>query len=526
METNEINTQAVNEAKTVQGAKNNAFIKLFSSISTAVFILVFIAIASVIGTLIPQGQRFAFYKENFPSYVKWIYLFSFNDLYHSIWFVALVILLCLNIAVCTWRRFKAHLKNVKNVHVIVSGEFITNQRFNKIVNSRVISEDLPAVIEREIKSAGYACSHEEKDGKHYFFGNYGAYSFIGEFLVHISILLVLAGALIGNVFGYKMPSYLWKTGEIIKVMPKQYEDLSDKMNELRERSQDDQIDRHVELGELMMKREQIKSKPVLTMRLDAFKTVYVEQKPSETAETFVKNWYSTLTVLDDSTPVLTKTISVNDPLHFNGIDVYQSSYDRRAVYNVFKIKYFEGDSTAESRMLTITGIGKSAAIPGTKMSVTVKRFEPDFKIDMATHEYFSESTEPLNPAVQIAIDTPETKEAKISWLFKNMPEFSHDGKFSVDIKGRFEFADLGMDYEDYSGLQITHDPGVDLVWAGSAVMILGFFWAFYIYHKRLWILVDKTGGRIVMGASASKNHYAFEEEFKEISAKIESEVKK
>jgi len=275
----------------------------------------------------------------------------------------------------------------------------------------------------------------------------------------------------------------------------------------------------------MKKRELIKSAPVLTMRLDDFKTVYVEQKPSETGEAFVKNWYSTLTVIEDSKSVLTKTISVNDPLHHNGIDVYQSSYDRRPVYKVFKLKYFDG-GTGEGQLLTVSGLGVSVDVPGQKMRITVKRFEPDFKIDMTTREYFSESTEPLNPAIQIAIDTPETKEAKISWLFRNMPEFSHDGKFSSDVKGRFEFADLGMDYEEYSGLQITHDPGVNLVWAGSAIMIIGFFWAFYMCHKRLWILVDKNGARIVLGGFASKNHYAFEEEFNEISAKIKSEVKK
>ena len=43
----------------------------------------------------------------------------------------------------------------------------------------------------------------EKDGKLYFFAQKGIYSRFGAYVTHLSILIVMAGAIIGNVWGYK-----------------------------------------------------------------------------------------------------------------------------------------------------------------------------------------------------------------------------------------------------------------------------------------------------------------------------------
>ena len=55
------------------------------------------------------------------------------------------------------------------------------------------------------------------------------------------------------------------------------------------------------------------------LRLDKFETEYYPKGG-------VKDWKSTLTVLEDEEPVLTKIVEVNHPLSYNGYVFYQSSY--------------------------------------------------------------------------------------------------------------------------------------------------------------------------------------------------------
>ena len=94
--------------------KNNIFIKLFNSIPTAIIILCLITAACIAGTLIPQNRGPAFYFQNYGGTIfNFIMIFSLNDLYHSIWFISLLVMLCLNITVCTAMRIKPLFKAAK-----------------------------------------------------------------------------------------------------------------------------------------------------------------------------------------------------------------------------------------------------------------------------------------------------------------------------------------------------------------------------------------------------------------------------
>ncbi|MCR4287593.1 MAG: cytochrome c biogenesis protein ResB, partial [Deltaproteobacteria bacterium] len=70
----------------------------------------------------------------------------------------------------------------------------------------------------------------------------------------------------------------------------------------------------------------------------------------------------------------------------------------------------------------------------------------------------------------------------------------------------------------YSGISINKDPGTNIVWAGSLVMGLGFYLAFFVYHRRVWIYVRESGEstELKMGGMVNKNNFVFEKELKDI----------
>ena len=79
----------------------------FGSVKLAIILLLLVAGASVIGTVLPQDQGPAVVENSaFPPALKQVLLtIKAYDVYHAFWFNFLLALLFLNLAVCTYLRF-------------------------------------------------------------------------------------------------------------------------------------------------------------------------------------------------------------------------------------------------------------------------------------------------------------------------------------------------------------------------------------------------------------------------------------
>ena len=60
--------------------------------------------ASILGTLIPQGRAAEEYAARYGSLSGALIKLQLTSLYHSIWYLALLVLFALNIIVCTLDR--------------------------------------------------------------------------------------------------------------------------------------------------------------------------------------------------------------------------------------------------------------------------------------------------------------------------------------------------------------------------------------------------------------------------------------
>lgn len=71
-----------------------------------------------------------------------------------------------------------------------------------------------------------------------------------------------------------------------------------------------------------------------------------------------------------------------------------------------------------------------------------------------------------------------------------------------------------------TGLQITRSPGKNVVYFGSALLIIGIFMMFYISHQRLWIVLMPDGHRtgIVFAGAGNRNQRDFSKHFTGLSS--------
>jgi cytochrome c biogenesis protein len=74
----------------------------------------------------------------------------------------------------------------------------------------------------------------------------------------------------------------------------------------------------------------------------------------------------------------------------------------------------------------------------------------------------------------------------------------------------------------YTGLQVTRDPGVWVVYTGFILLCIGPLVAFFGSHKKLWIrLQDRNGMTVVtVAGTAHKNRIGFERELNSIADEI------
>ncbi len=72
-----------------------------------------------------------------------------------------------------------------------------------------------------------------------------------------------------------------------------------------------------------------------------------------------------------------------------------------------------------------------------------------------------------------------------------------------------------------SGLQITRSPGKNVVYFGSAMLVIGVFLLFYIAHRRIWVWIkplDNNQSEIVLAGSSNRNQPEFDRYFNDLQS--------
>lgn len=228
----------------------------------------------------------------------------------------------------------------------------------------------------------------------------------------------------------------------------------------------------------------------------------------------VKSYNSTLTVLEQGQKMVTKTITVNDPLVYKGIWFYQSSYgdswDRIDVARV-NVKDKETDKLVGTVDLEWQ---KEAQLDKLGLKLLMTDFVADFGFNSTDKKVYSKTAEHANPAIRLAITEGNLQTSP--WIFYHYPEL-------FDIKGsKYAFELVGYQPKKFTGLQITKDPGVIIVWIGSTMIVVGITLSSFIYHRRLWakVIPNESGVTVQLGGTTHKSQIDFQKEFRKLTERI------
>jgi len=438
--------------------------KFFASVKLTVTLLLTLAVTSVIGTVIPQNENPASYLSEYGEFLYRIFSFlNIFDMYHSWWFQFLIFFLTINIVVCSIERLSSTWKTVftKNPSFDIvrfrnsfKEEFSANHSPEELK-----SEFLPVVS----KSFRYARLEETEKG-FVIFAEKGRWTRFGVYAVHLSVILLLIGGLIGSFFGFE-GSVNIPEGESVKSII------------LRNTGKEEPLDFEIQC-------------------VDFSVSFYESGAPNE--------YRSKLVILEKGKPVIKKDIIVNDPLRYRGINIFQSSYG-----TVRPEKAELNFTNRETGMIyrKTAAIGEEIDLPEARGKLVIREYTSSFNFrgHNLGEAFLGILTPPNGDLAELAIPL-------------NFPSFDKMRKDDLIISVE------SSEQRYYTGLQVTKDPGVPVVYAGFILMILGCYIAFFMSHQKICVEVVKTEGknRVMVAGIANKNKMGMQSRIQGIS-KILSE---
>jgi cytochrome c biogenesis protein ResB len=98
--------------------------------------------------------------------------------------------------------------------------------------------------------------------------------------------------------------------------------------------------------------------------------------------------------------------------------------------------------------------------------------------------------------------------------------------FAHNSESPYTFGARDLKMANYTGLQVSHEPGQWGVWAGCLLMALGLGTAFYLVHVRIWVtpVLEAKGLALWVGGASNKNREVFQEKFGQLVQKIQAEL--
>ena len=116
-----------------------------ASIRLTIVLLILLALVSIIGTVIKQKASEAYYLERFSRETfEILKSLNFLDVYHSWWFNALIVFLCVNLLICSIKNFPRTWKIVTT-----TTKTLDSNRLKTLPYGTTITVQAPGAIVKE-----------------------------------------------------------------------------------------------------------------------------------------------------------------------------------------------------------------------------------------------------------------------------------------------------------------------------------------------------------------------------------------
>jgi cytochrome c biogenesis protein len=476
--------------------------------STALMLLFAVAAASVVATVVPQEPVTA------ATVAQWrtgaagpgsgvsrvLEALGLFDVFGSWWFMTLVTLLFVSLTGCLVPRYRAFFKVARRPPAV-------GRNFERLTHSVSFptTQDTDAVMATAtavLRRRRFRRRTVEQDDAVQLAAERGHWREGGSLLFHTAFYLLLAGAVIGKVFGFVGQVSLPEGGSFADT-----------------RIAYDAAEPGRGWG--------LEDHRGFVVTLDDFDVSYF---PDRTPRDFV----STVTIRKGGAVEHSGPIRVNHPIRYDGMVLYQTAFGM-APHVIVRA----GDQVLiDDRILLApnqqqniwTGTAKIKFDDPANQIALDLALAPDARMTNGQPTIGSDPR-PRNPVLignlyfgALGLERPVPASKFIRGDGPVDTAMLRPGSSADLVRGNItvEFVDLGY----WSGLQVSHAPGRGLLLLGGGLILLGLIPSLYSYRRRIWVDVrpDPAGCQVTVAGVALQRKTAFADEFASIANAIRRDL--
>ena len=412
------------------------FFRSIADLRFAIAILLIIALSSIIGTVIEQDQSIEFYKLNYPltnrvfGFLSWdlILKLGFDHVYKTWWFLVFILLFGTSLFTCTILQQLPSLKISRRCQF-----FRTSQQFQRLKIATTLNNNNFYQLLFKIKKTNYSIFHQ----KNIVYAYKGLIGRIAPIIVHFSMILILIGTIVGSVNGFKAQEIVPKTESF-----------------------------HIQN---ILNNGQLTIIPKVSTRVNDFWITYTKQKT-------VNQFYSDISILNvDGNEIERKTIFVNSPARYKGINYYQTDW------NLIGLRIQDQNSQISQYPLINLGDLQN------KIWITWIPSNLEFR-----------------QGILLLVDNLQG----YCSIYNELGQFLGNLELNEQFTATFPISLI--DILSSTGLQIKTDPGIPLIYTGFFFLMISTLIS-YITYSQIWVI--KNNKEIFIGGNTTRGTFEFEIEF-------------
>lgn len=458
-----------------------------TSMRTALFLLLLLAVAAVPGSLFPQRPSNAAavnqYIEDHPVVGPWLENLQLFDVYSSVWFSAIYLLLFISLIGCVIPRTAQHAKAMRSKPPRTPRRLSRLPEYSAMAVPATAGLTPSSAIEEAtamLKKRGYRVDVRDLDTERPSVGaERGFLKEVGNLMFHVCLIGVLISVAVGGMFGYSGQKTLVEGDTFVNTLVG-YDSFKPGSN----------FDR----GQL----------DPYSIRLDDFSVTFERQSKANYGQPLDYTAEVTVTPAPGAEPEK-QVLEVNDPLSIGGTNVYLLGNGYAPVVTVRggngKIAYqgpvisLPSDSSytssivikapdAKPSQLGFVGLFIPTAVVGKDGRTVASDPDPlnpqllldsyygDLGLDSGDPQnVYALDVEGLNQLNGRQLDTGGiVLQAKETY---KLPE----GKGSISFDG----------LKRYIAIEVHHDPGKFAVLMFSSLALLGLIMSLFISRRRAWV---------------------------------------
>jgi cytochrome c biogenesis protein len=179
----------------------SVILRFLGSMNLAIMLLVAIAIASVIGTVLRQNEPYQNYIIKFGPYWHEVYKsLGLYDVYSSVWFVCILAFLVVSTSICIIRNAPAIIRSMQRFREDIHERAVGNMPDNQAWHTIYSIDETKQFITGYLHKSGYRTKLRETDQHQTIAAMKGSSNRIGYLLTHIAIVVICVGGLLdGNI---------------------------------------------------------------------------------------------------------------------------------------------------------------------------------------------------------------------------------------------------------------------------------------------------------------------------------------